>query len=76
MGNLETIPLHVTPELVDLRNLGSFNGQKPTWSPTWHAMHNVPSSVKFSQAHHLKEVGLTQNWEIMTLQNFITLALF
>ena len=46
----------------------------PTRSPTWYAMDNVRSLLELRQAH-LKEVGLTQNQETMTLHNLITLDL-
>jgi hypothetical protein len=65
----ETVPLHFTLELKDLRDRGSLNGSNlHGMSPTWHAMDNVPWSAGFCTMSHLKKVVLAQNWETMSLQ--------
>ena len=42
LENAKIIPLHSTLELEGLRDPGSWNGWKISWSPAWHAMDNIP----------------------------------
>ena len=46
--------------------------EKSTWSPEWYAKDNVFTVSKILHQVHLKEVGLTQKWKTMTLQNLTT----
>ena len=46
----------------------------PTWIPTWHAMDNVRGLPDWHEAH-VKEVGLPQNWETITLETLTTIDL-
>ena len=49
---------------------------KSTWIPTWHQMDHGSRSLGLFKKNHLVEVGLTQNWETMTLRTLTTIGLF
>jgi hypothetical protein len=48
---------------------------KPTWSPTYHAMDNLSWYTRFCVKPTLEEVALTKNRETMNLQNLTILDL-
>ena len=49
---------------------------KSTWIPTRHWMGLVSWSLRLFPKNHLLEVGLTHNWETMTLRTLTTASLF
>ena len=49
---------------------------KSTWIPTWHPNGSCFMVTWTIFINHLLQVGLTQNWETMTLQNLTTVDWF
>ena len=73
--NAMTVPLRFTLEIEGPRDQGKNEWMKKTYAEYCSGMqwHIAPWCTGCFCQDHLFEVGLTQNWEIMTFQSLITL---